>query len=81
VKQQLMIPEKVHGVLVAGVEADTPAAEVLRAKDVIMEINREEIRGLADVKSVSSGLGSDDTILLLIFRGGGSQYVTLKPGQ
>ncbi len=77
-KQQLMIPEKVHGVLVAGVEADTPAAEVLRAKDVIMEINREEIRGLEDVKSVSSGLGSDDNILLLIFRGGGSLYVTLK---
>jgi len=72
------IPEKIDGVIVTDVEGDSPAAGVLRADDIIQEVNRKEISSVKDYEDVVSGIASGDSVLLLVYRSGGSIYVTVQ---
>jgi len=75
---RLNIPKKINGVVVADVDEDSAAAAVIRQGDIIQEINRQKISGLKDYESTVSGIQPDRNILLLIFRGGASIFVTLS---
>jgi len=67
------------GVVVAGVRPGSPAenASVQRG-DVILEVNRQPVKGMEDMKEKLEKSSGRDSLLLLIQRGGGNLYVVLK---
>ncbi len=77
-REGLGIPEKVKGVVVTGVEEDSPAYEVLKRNDVIQEINRRSIKNIKDYRDAVSRLKKGESVLLLVYRGNGYIYITIK---
>jgi len=67
------------GVLVAGVQPGSPAenASVQRG-DIILEVNRQPVKGVEDMKDKLEKARAKDSLLLLIQRGGGNLYIVLK---
>jgi serine protease Do len=75
---RLNLPKKVTGVIVSHVDEESPASMLLMKGDVIQEINRKKITGMSDYEQVVSLIKADTDILLLIFRGGSSLFITLS---
>jgi len=62
-----------------GIKAGGPADDAgLRPGDVILEVNREEIKNLDDWNNALSKIEPGDTVLLLISRAGQTYFVPLK---
>ena len=79
VARQLGIPEAIEGVLVAGVDPGSRAAEAgVRRGDVIVEAGRRAVRTVAEFRDVVRRVG-EDSLLLLVNRAGTTQYVILAP--
>jgi serine protease Do len=77
--QELGINEKTKGVVVTGVERDSPAAEAgIQEGDVILEINRHEVRSVKDFEKTTAELKKDQNVLLRINRRGASLYLSIK---
>ena len=72
------LPKKLKGVIVSDVEEDSPAAMMLLQGDVVQEINRQKITNVAEYEKVVSRIKPGSDILLLIFRGGSSIFITLS---
>jgi serine protease Do len=69
--------EKPEGVVITEVEPGTPAAEAgLRREDVILEVGREPVRTVTEMREKLEAAG--DKVLLLIRRGGNTVFVALK---
>ncbi len=67
------------GVVIVGIKAGGPADDAgLRPGDVILEVNREEIKNLDDWNNALSKIEPGDTVLLLISRAGQTYFVPLK---
>ena len=79
IRERLNLPENLNGVVITGVSADSPAQGLLQANDVIQEVNRHVIQNAQDFEQIVSKIGEHDTVLLLIYREGGSIYLTIKP--
>jgi len=75
---KLNLPKKIKGVVVTGVEEESPAALLLMRGDIVQEINRQRITSVSDYEKVVSTIKQDKDILLLIYRGGSSLYITLS---
>jgi serine protease Do len=70
------------GLYVAGLEADSPAAESgLQAGDVILEINSRPLKTLADYRQALNSAKKGDILRFLVKRGGGHLYYTIKLGE
>jgi serine protease Do len=78
-REALKVSKDVRGVIVASISGESPARQVLRKGDIIQEINRKPISGLQEYESIVSKIGPSETVLLLVYRNGGSLYVTIKP--
>ncbi len=78
-RDKLNLPENMNGVVVTGVGQDSPSQGILQPNDVIQEVNRQAIQGAQDYDAVVSKIGENDTVLLLIYREGGSIYLTIRP--
>ena len=78
-REQIGVPENMNGVVITDVGADSPAQGILQAGDVIPEVNRHEISTISDYERVVSKIGKEDPVLLLIYREGGTIYITLRP--
>jgi len=78
-RDKLDIPENLTGVVVTDVASDGPSHDLLRANDVIQEVNRQNIKSTRDYEQAVSKIGEKDGVLLLIYRQGGSIYLTIKP--
>lgn len=77
--KQLNIPPDTQGVVVTDVDQNGAAAETgITRGDVILEINRQPVSSLEDVKSALDKSG-DRPILLLISRKGQTIYLTVAP--
>ncbi len=76
--KNLRLPRQITGVIITDIEEGSPAGGVLARNDVIMEINRKGINNPKDFENVVSGIGSDQNMLLLIYRDGSTFYVTLS---
>ena len=78
-RDKLDLPEGMVGVVVTDVSSDSPAQGALQPNDVIQEIDRKPVRSAQEYEEIVSKIGKNDTVLLLINRGGGSAYLTLQP--
>ncbi len=79
IRDRLGLPDNVNGVVVTGVSPDLANQGLLQPDDVIQEVNRTAIRNVQDYDKAVSRIGAKDTVLLLIYRGGGSVYLTIRP--
>lgn len=79
-RSRLQLPNEVRqGVVVAGVQPGSPAAEAgLRQGDVIVEVNRQSVQSPSELKARVSELKG--VFSMLIARDGNTFYVTLKKG-
>jgi serine protease Do len=67
------------GLVVTNVEEGGPADEAgLRRADVIVEVNQKKVDNLRDYRAALGRVGSADSLLLLVRRGGNVLYVALK---
>ena len=78
-RDQINVPENMNGVVITDVGPDSPAQGILQAGDVVLEVNRHEIKNLKDYDQLVSKIGEKDSVLLLIYREGGTIYITIRP--
>ncbi len=78
-KEKMGLPATASGVVVTDIGPDSPARNVLQPGDVILEVNRKEISGANDYDQIASKIGESDSVLLLVYREGGTLYITLRP--
>jgi serine protease Do len=78
-REKLAVPENLNGVVVTDISPDSPVAGVLQSNDVIQEVNRQNIQSTQDYERAVAKIGEKDGVLLLIYRQGGSIYITIKP--
>ncbi len=76
--RKLNLPARVKGVIVSDVDENSPAANVLTQGDVIQEINRKKVGSVKEYQEITAGIKKDENVLLLVFRGGSSVYITLS---
>ena len=68
------------GVVITHIEADSPAARAgLRAGDILVELNRQEIRTIEDFQRLTSNLEAKSPVLVLLKRGRGTIFLAIKP--
>jgi len=68
------------GVVVTQIESGSPADNAgLQEGDLIKEVNRQPISGIGDYRSALAAVKQGKSLLLLIRRGEGMTYFTLKP--
>ena len=78
--RQLGLPAGSAGVVVTGVPSGSPAENAgLQPGDVITEINRQRVTGLADFKRLTSKLGKKQNVLLYVNRQGRKLFIAIKP--
>jgi serine protease Do len=78
VAKQLRVDVR-DGVAIVGVEPDSAAAEAgLRKGDVIVEVNREAVDSVSEVKKQLRDAEDKDKLLLLVQRDNGKFYVPLE---
>ncbi len=77
-KKMMGIPARINGVVIVGIEEDSPAGGVLQAGDIIREINRNKITNMNDFNAVVAKIKSKQDVLLLIYRNGTSLFITLS---
>ncbi len=78
IKGEMDLPKRLTGVVVTEVEDNSPAAGVIAAGDIILEVNRKKITDTKEYEAVVSGIKTSDDILLLLFRNGSTIYITLS---
>ena len=77
--KQLGLSEDTEGVLVGSIEAGSPAAEVgLRPGDVIQKVGTQKVTSPEEFAEAIKDASLDEGVVLLVRRGGGSQFVVLK---
>ena len=78
-RDQLELPANAGGLVIANISPDSPAQAALQVNDIILEVNRQEIRTLNDYDQVVSKIKESDTVLILVYRDGGTIYITIRP--
>ncbi len=76
--KQRLRAEDVDGVLVTRVNSASPAAGVLRAGDIIAEVNRDKVRNVGEFKNKTKDAKSGDDLLLLVYRRSGWSYLVFR---
>lgn len=70
------------GVVVHSVERDSVAARAgIQAGDVILEVNRRQLRGLSDYRDAVRSASSGEMLLLRLQRGENAIYVAVRTGR
>jgi Do/DeqQ family serine protease len=79
VASRLQLPEDRQGLVVTGVEQGGPAAEAgLREGDLIEQANRQPVKTIEDLRAAIQSAG-ERPLLLLVTRGDGTVFVTVRP--
>jgi serine protease Do len=80
IAHQLGLQAATAGVVITGVAPDSAAAEAgVQPGDVILEVNRQRVRSVADLKRINDKLSKAESVLLLINRHGGKLFLAIKP--
>jgi serine protease Do len=76
-RQQLELPSNMKGIIITEIDEGSVAYESgLRKGDVILEINREVVSGVNDLKNILDK--SDKRALLRVYRRGVHMYIVIK---
>jgi serine protease Do len=79
VAQQLNLPPGTRGVVITRVDPNSTAAETgLQRGDVIQEVNRKAVNNAEQFRAAVRG-STNQPLLLLVNRGGNTQYVVISP--
>ena len=79
-RAQLRVDEDVEGVVVVGVEpGGIAASQGIRRGDIIVSVNREDVRSAADMKGAIASAKADgrESVAALVRRGNGQRYAVL----
>jgi serine protease Do len=77
--KRLELDPAVKGLVVTDIDQGTPAAEAgLAPGDVIVSIERKEVKSLAEYEKALNSVKPGSTILILVVRGGDNAVVMLK---
>ncbi|MDC4203976.1 MAG: PDZ domain-containing protein [Candidatus Manganitrophus sp.] len=69
-----------EGVVVEGVASGSGGEEAgLRQGDILVEVNRKPLGNVKEYKEVISKMKKDQTVLLLIDRGGRTFFMAVRP--
>jgi serine protease Do len=80
IARQLGLPATLAGVVITGVSPDSAAADAgVQPGDVILEVNRQVVRSVTDLKRINGKLSKNESVLLLINRRGGKLFLAIKP--
>lgn len=78
IAERLGLSER-EGVVVSGVEDDSPAAEAgFRPGDLILEINREKVNNVNDYRRLIKDVKKGEMVLFLVKRGSNTLFFTMK---
>lgn len=79
IRQQLNLPEGVHGVVITQVDPNSPAAETgLSRGDVIMSINRQQVNNVSDFNRLAAE--AKGQTLLRVMHQGQPMFIAISPG-
>lgn len=78
IRREMDIPQRIKGVIVAGISEESPAVGYLQRGDVIMAINRTRINNTKDYHRVVSQLKDSNNIMLFVYRDGQTFHLTLS---
>ncbi|MGH9342617.1 MAG: Do family serine endopeptidase [Terriglobia bacterium] len=78
IRQQLGLSSEVSGVVVTGVDPNSPAAQYLTQGDVIMGINRQPVHNVMEFNHLASE--AKGQTLLRVVRQGQPMYLVITPG-
>jgi serine protease Do len=76
--QQIGVPSTVKGVVVTGVDADSPAADAVGRGSVIVAIDKHPVTSIADFKRLMAA-AKDKPVLLTVNNGGQTGFVVVQP--
>ena len=78
-RQQLNVPDDVHGAVVEDVRPGSPGEEAaLQPGDIIVQVNRKPTATADQFVNQVHGTGADQDILLLVWSKGNASYRTLR---
>ena len=79
-RTQLNIGPKTTGVLVAHVQAGSPAEQAgLQRGDVIQEVNRSPVAGVKDYDAAAAKIKKEENAVLLVNRQGNTLFIVINP--
>jgi Do/DeqQ family serine protease len=76
--EQLQLPGSTHGVVIDGVDSDSPAADAVTRGDVITGVNRHPVNNVDDFQRLMSE-AHGKSVLLTVNRGGAVTFVVIQP--
>jgi serine protease Do len=78
VRQELQVPSNVQGAVVGNVLPGSAADDAgLRRGDVILQVNRKDVKSAADVKQALSSVPKGQDALVLVWANGGNSFRVL----
>jgi serine protease Do len=81
IRQQLQLPSELRGVVVTGVDQNSPAAgSGLGQGDVIQSINRQAVSNTGDFNRLASEAKGQTLLRVYIPQQGGSVFIVISPG-
>jgi serine protease Do len=79
-RAQLNLGSKIAGVVVAHVQAGSPAEQAgLQRGDVIQEVNRQPIKGMKDYDAATAKVKKEENAVLLVSRQGNTIFIVINP--
>jgi serine protease Do len=78
IARRLQLPSGQTGALVTDVDPDGPAAGLLRAGDIVLSVNRKTVSNATDAARELQAVASGRIAQILIWRGDGQVFVTVK---
>jgi serine protease Do len=80
VRNQLQLPENVHGAVIQKVKSGSPADNAgLQPGDVIVSVNRKETTSASDAAQALTSVPSGEDALVLVWSQGGKSFRVLHP--
>ncbi len=78
-RQRFNVTPDIEGAVVVGIEADSPAMDSgLRLGDVVLEINKMEVRNADDAIATSDELEEVDNVLVYVWRQGNRLFIMIE---
>ena len=79
-RQQLNVPDSIHGAVIASVRPGSPADDAgLQSGDVVVQVNRKPVTSGQQFADAVHAIPSGKSVLLLVWTKGGESFVVVQP--